>query len=625
MPTADAPPIRDILRQVWGFDDFRPLQDESIRCVLDRRDSVTVLPTGGGKSLCFQAPAIRMPGMAVVVSPLISLMKDQVDALVANGVEAAFINSTQSDGEKRLVAEKIRRGDLKFLYVAPERLLTPRTLDFLATCEVSFFAIDEAHCISNWGHDFRPEYRGLCTLKDRFPGVGVHAYTATASRPVRDDIAAQLALRNAEILVGDFDRPNLTYRMLRSAGKMNQIVEVIDRHRGEAGIVYCISRKEVERTAATLGDLGHKALPYHAGLSDEQRKSNQDDFIKERSDIIVATVAFGMGIDKSNVRYVIHAGMPKSIEHYQQESGRAGRDGLESECVLIYSGGDVVTWKRIMEMPGDFLVSREATDAAFRSLDAIYDLCSAATCRHKSIVQYFGQTFRKDNCGACDVCLGESDLVDDPLILAQKIISCVYRLEQRFGAAHTAKVLVGSTEARLIELGHDKLSTYALLTDHPMAAVRQWIDQLVGQGFIERTGEYQTLSITPSGFRVLKGHGTPTLTVAQTARPRRSGSPSGAAAVASWEGVDRGLFESLRALRSDLAGRASVPAYVVFSDATLRELARAKPSSLDEFADIKGVGQKKLTDYGEVFLKAIDAFCRTHEGPGDEASVSPAG
>lgn len=609
MSTFQTDSVQEILRDVWGYDSFRPLQKESIDCVLERRDSLTVLPTGGGKSICFQVPAIASSGMAVVVSPLISLMKDQVDSLVANGVEAAFINSTQSADEKHVVADKVRRGVLKLLYVAPERILSPRTLDFLSTSEVIFFAIDEAHCISNWGHDFRPEYRGLRTLKERFPSVSVHAYTATASQPVREDIAAQLGLQNAEILVGDFDRPNLTYRMWRAAGKMQQIASVIDRHKGESGIVYCISRKEVEKTATELKSLGHKTLPYHAGLSDEQRKSNQDAFIKEGCDIIVATVAFGMGIDKSDVRYVIHAGMPKSIEHYQQESGRAGRDGLDSECVLIFSGGDVVTWKRIMEMPsaqanglGD--LNRDAKESAFRSLDSMHELCSSATCRHKSIVEYFGQDFAKANCGACDVCLEEIDLVDEPLVLSQKLISCVYRLEERFGASHTAKVLIGSGEARVRDLGHDKLSTYALLSEHSVSAVRQWIDQLAAQGYLQRTGEYQTLSITPRGYQVLKGSDTPTLTAAPKTPSR---SRSGTSKAQSWEGVDRDLFEDLRALRSELAGAAGVPAYVVFSDATLRDFARMQPSTLDQLAEVKGVGAKKLADYGEVFLARINS------------------
>ncbi|TWU08252.1 DNA helicase RecQ [Stieleria varia] len=589
----------DVLKRVWGYDSFRPLQKESVQCVLDRRDSLTVLPTGGGKSICFQVPALCMDGLAVVVSPLISLMKDQVDALRSCGVAAAFINSTQGPNEKRAVADQIRSGELKLLYVAPERLLAPRTLDFLAEQNVSFVAIDEAHCISNWGHDFRPEYRGLRILKQRFPGIAVHAMTATASEPVRRDIATQLGLQQPEFLVGSFDRPNLSYRMLRSNNRMQQIVDVIERHRNESGIVYCISRKEVERTSLCLNQLGVTSLPYHAGMSDGDREANQEAFIQERCDVIVATVAFGMGIDKSNVRFVIHAGMPKSIEHYQQESGRAGRDGLESECVLIYSGGDVVTWKKIMS--GE----PQSYEAAAKSLDAMFDLCSAPSCRHKAIVEYFGQQYESDNCRACDVCLDEIDLVDDPIVLGQKILSCVVRLKERFGAAHTAKVLVGSGDKRVLELGHDSLSTYGLLTDAGQQAVRTWIEQLIGQGYLQRTGEYQTLSLTDSGWQLIKGQVKPQLTVADAPRSRSRSQPS----VDSWDGVDRDLFEALRQLRSTMAAKSNVPAYIVFGDATLRELARVRPSSPNAFGQIKGVGERKLADFGEAFVEAIAKHC----------------
>ncbi len=607
--TKDASPanamvaVHQVLQEVWGYDSFRPLQEASIRAVLDRRDSLTVLPTGGGKSLCFQAPSLCIDGMAVVVSPLISLMKDQVDALRACGVNAAFINSSLTQQEKRTVADQIRAGQIKMLYVAPERLLSNRMLEFLQQTPISFFAIDEAHCISNWGHDFRPEYRGLRILKEWFPAAAVHAYTATASQPVRDDILSQLELRNAEVLVGDFDRPNLTYRMLRANRRLQQVLDVIGRHRGESGIVYCISRKEVERTAAALNQMGTVALPYHAGMSDDERKNNQDAFIKDACDVIVATVAFGMGIDKSNVRFVVHAGMPKSIEHYQQESGRAGRDGLESECVLIYSGGDVVTWKKIMQ--GD---SQAASGGAIESLEAINQLCCSPVCRHKALVEHFGQPYTHENCGGCDVCLDEIALVEDPITLSQKILSCVLRVQERFGAAHTAKVLVGSSEQRILQLGHDKLSTYGLLSGDGLDAVRMWIDQLAQQGYLRRTGEYQVLSLSDSGRRLLHRDGDPRLSVPGQKKSSRRNSPS----VDSWEGVDRGLFEALRTIRSGIASEKNVPAYVVFGDATLRELARVRPATLEQLAKIKGVGERKLADFGELFLEPILAYCQNH-------------
>jgi ATP-dependent DNA helicase RecQ len=606
--------VTTILKEVWGYDGFRPLQAESIQCVLAGRDSLTVLPTGGGKSLCFQVPGIARPGLAVVVSPLISLMKDQVDALVANGVSAAFVNSTQSDDEKQHVASLIRSAELSFLYVAPERLLQQRTIDFLSRHQVSFFAIDEAHCISNWGHDFRPEYRGLRMLKQRFPDASIHAFTATASDPVRHDIVEQLGLQDAEVLVGDFDRPNLTYRMLRSANRTAQVVEVVRRHPGESGVVYCISRKEVERITEVLKANKVSARAYHAGMDDSARKANQEAFIREKCDVIVATVAFGMGIDKSNVRYVVHAGMPKSIEHYQQESGRAGRDGLESECVLIYSGGDLVTWKKIMSGEAD-------NTAAFASLDAMHTLAAGVVCRHRSLVEYFGQEYATESCGACDVCLGELELIDDPVVLSQKILSCVVRVNQRFGATHVAKVLSGSRESRLLEMRHDKLSTFGLLADEGQAAVRMWIDQLVGQGFLHRSGEYQTLSLSESGWELIRGEGEVRLTAAskhpKSRQPLPSGSKSPGSKSAgsrssgtSWDGVDRDLFDHLRVLRSRLATESRVPAYVIFGDETLRQMARVRPSTLETMATLRGVGARKLKDYGETFRLAIGSYCQ---------------
>ena len=613
MPTDNMSRAKKVLHDIWGYDAFRPLQEESIRCVLARQDSLTVLPTGGGKSLCFQTPALCTDGMAVVVSPLISLMKDQVDALRACGVAAAFVNSSQSNEEKQQVANQIRAGALKLLYVAPERLLTSRMLEFLQEIKPSFFAIDEAHCISNWGHDFRPEYRGLRVLKETFPNASVHAFTATASKPVRDDIVAQLGLESAEVLVGDFDRPNLIYRMLRADSRVQQVIEFIEKHRGESCIVYCISRKEVERVSEVLRQHGFTALPYHAGLDDATRKANQDAFIKEQCDVIVATVAFGMGIDKSNVRCVIHAGMPKSIEHYQQESGRAGRDGLQSECVMLYSGADVVTWKKLME--GE---NQASFDAAVKSLNAIGNLCSSPTCRHRAIVEYFGQSYSKTNCGACDVCLNEVDLVEDPITISQKILSCVIRLEQRFGAVHTAKVLCGVTEPRIVELKHDKLSTFGLLTAEGQPAVRVWIDQLVNQGFLQRTGEYQVLSLTESGQRLLRRDGEPRLTAPATAK---SGRAKSGQTEASWEGVDRGLFEALRKLRGELAVARSVPAYVIFGDEPLREFARCRPVTIEQFAKIRGVGEQKKNDFATLFTDAIREYCEANQvEPNQKAS-----
>lgn len=609
-PTIDD--VRALVSQQWGYDSFRPLQRESIENVLGGRDSVVVLPTGGGKSLCFQAPACAMEGLTVVVSPLISLMKDQVDALQTNGVAAAFFNSSLSPSERNTVIEAVRTDALKLLYLAPEGLLTSNMLTLLSGVPLSMFAIDEAHCISSWGHDFRPEYRGLKSLKHHFRGVPIHAYTATATERVRLDIAEQLALDEPEILVGSFDRPNLKYRIERKAGGIDQILNVVAQHAGESGIVYCISRKEVEKTAAALKALGYTALPYHAGLSDNDRKRNQEAFLEERVDIVVATVAFGMGIDKSNVRFVVHAGMPKSLEAYQQESGRAGRDGLEADCCLFFGGNDLGTWKRLMASSG------EANDAAYESLEAMDRFCKSVQCRHKSLVEHFGQAFESTNCGACDICLDQAETVDDALILGQKILSCVMRLEQNYGADYTSQVLTGSQDQRILEKGHDQLSTYGLLEEYPKGVIRDWIEQLIGQGCAIKQGEYNLLQVTDLGWAVLRGEHTPKLLkpVSKQSKKERKLDPG------SWDGVDRQLFEHLRELRRELATEQGVPAYIVFGDATLRDLARRRPSTIEQFLEVHGVGQKKCDDYGEQFLECITDYCGENDVACDVGSKS---
>jgi ATP-dependent DNA helicase RecQ len=595
--------LRGVLKTYWGFDDFLPLQQEAMQCVMEDRDSLVVLPTGGGKSLCFQAPALCREGLAIVISPLLALMKDQVDALRTCGIPAAAVNSTHSLDEKRQIAQQVEAGELRLLYMSPERLVASRTLDFLQNQQISFFAIDEAHCISAWGHDFRPEYRALRMLRERFPNAGIHAYTATATEAVRKDIAHQLGLDNAEVLVGDFRRPNLQYHVARRERGLGQICSIIDRYRGQSGIIYCITRAEVDRTCAVLQELGYTALPYHAGMSDEERIRNQDVFLTEQTDTIVATIAFGMGIDKSNVRYVIHAGMPKSLENYQQESGRAGRDGVEAECWLLYSGRDVMTWKRLIDR-----VPEEARGSATTALEKIERYATSVRCRHASLVEHFGQEWTHGPCDACDVCLGTLEVIDDALIVGQKILSCVLRVQERFGADYVSLVLVGSQEQRIVGAGHDKLSTWGLLQDFRRQDVRQWIEQLVAQGYLVKEGEYQTLQVTQEGRQLLAGEVTPTLL-----QPGKEREPARAAVdPKSWEGVDRELFDTLRQLRRDEASQRSVPAYVVFSDATLRDMARRRPSSLEQLLAVNGVGQKKAADFGEQFLSCITTYCREH-------------
>jgi ATP-dependent DNA helicase RecQ len=593
--------LRSILRKYWGYDEFRPLQQEAMRSVVQGRDSVVVLPTGGGKSLCFQAPALHLPGLAVVVSPLISLMKDQVDALTDSGVPAACVNSTLSPVERRQVADDVRSGRLKLLYLSPERLMTERTLEFLKDASVSFFAIDEAHCISDWGHDFRPEYRMLRALKQQFPGVAVHAYTATATENVRHDIVRELHLDKPNVLVGSFDRPNLVYRVQRRTDLVRQIKEVIDRHPDESGIIYCIRRADVEETASTLKKLGFKALPYHAGIDDAVRQRNQDAFINDRAKIIVATVAFGMGIDKSDVRYVIHAAAPKSLEAYQQESGRAGRDGLEAECCLFYSGADFQAWRRLQSD-----LSPQAYEIAMQVLAGIEKYCTGVACRHQAILNYFGQHSEDAGCGACDVCLAEIDLVEEPLVISQKILSCVVRLNQNFGADYTALVLSGSRDQRILENGHDKLTTYGLLSEEGKKSARDWIEQLVGQGYLDKVGEYNLLQLTPTGKDVLRGEATPRLLKPAPGDKRRESK----AATASWAGVDRGLFEALRSLRRQIADEKGLPPFIVFSDTTLRNLARYRPTTTENLLSVHGVGEKKASQYGDAFVAQIAEYCR---------------
>ena len=598
--------LRDALTRYWGYTSFRPLQHEAMEAVLSGRDSIVVLPTGGGKSLCFQAPAAAADsGLAVVVSPLISLMKDQVDTLVGNGVSAALFNSSLGADEKATVMRGLAEQRYRLLYVSPERLVGDGSDGFiarLAGCGVRFIAVDEAHCISQWGHDFRPEYRQLARLRERFPGVSMHAYTATATARVRRDIASQLALRDPIELVGSFDRPNLVYRVLPRASLKAQLLDVIKRHENEAGIIYCSSRKEVDALAAWLSDSGMPALPYHAGLSDQERAANQDAFLSERVDLIVATVAFGMGIDRSNVRFVVHAGAPRSLEHYQQESGRAGRDGLEAECVLISSAGDFVRWKMMLEQNG------ELTDAARTLLKQIERYATGVGCRHRHLASYFGDVYPAGDCAACDACLGELESVPDPVPIARKILSCVVRVGQRFGVMHVTSVLRGQASEQVVSRGHDRLSTFGLMQDEPVPAVRGYVEQLVGLGLLQLTDDqYPVLSMTPQGVALLKDAAAcPDLALARQRTPAK-GAPRSRARIEteSWDHVDRGLFDRLRALRLDLARARGVPPYVIFHDATLREMARLRPSSRAALLDVKGVGARKAAELGDAFLLAI--------------------
>lgn len=604
--------LQDILHQYWGINSLRPLQLPAINAVMAARDSLVVMPTGGGKSLCYQAPAVMQAGITVVVSPLISLMKDQVDGLRESGIKAVQLDSSQSASERASFTKEIYAGSIKLLFVSPERLAQNDFRNFLQDVDLRSFAIDEAHCISHWGHDFRPEYRQLSELKLFFPNKSVHAYTATATEQVRADIIEQLRLENPEVLVGDFDRPNLLYRVLSRQEMMTQVMDVINRHPGEGGIIYCIRRADVDSITQKLVKQGISAMGYHAGMSAEQRSRTQEAFSEERCDVVVATVAFGMGIDRSNVRYVLHTAMPKSIESYQQETGRAGRDGLEAECVLLHSGRDYLSWKSLMEKSSEeFEADPAVIDAGLTHLNEMDRFCRAAICRHKKLVNYFGQSYEQADCSACDICLGETVTVSDAELVAQKILSCVARVKGSFGVGHIVSILRGDKSEAISRYAHDQLSTYGLMREYSEFTLRDWIYQLIGQELL--TQEVKT-SYGGRNFPVLKLNSA-SLEVMKKERlvrlmqpvERKKGEKAKASKTdaASWEGVDRDLFEKLRTLRKNIASQRRVPPYVIFSDATLRELSRKRPRNLIEMRQIHGVGDAKLRDFGETFLELI--------------------
>jgi ATP-dependent DNA helicase RecQ len=601
------------VRRYWGYSELRPLQEQAIRAGLEQRDSLVIMPTGGGKSLCYQVPAELANRTDIVVSPLISLMKDQVDALRQCGYPAAALYNGMDPETVRATETRTAAGEYRLVFVAPERLLMPRFLQLMERIEIRAFAIDEAHCISHWGHDFRPEYRRLAELKQRFPQASVHAYTATATERVRADIAQQLRLRNPEVLVGTFDRPNLVYRVIPRVDAQTQVAEVLQRHRGETAIVYCISRKDTEAMAAFLQRNRLRAAFYHAGMEADERRRVQDAFASAAIDVVAATVAFGMGIDRSDVRCVIHAAMPKSIEHYQQETGRAGRDGLEAECVLLYSAADVLRWESLIEKSaGGAEAAPEIIAASRELLDHMRRLCSGAHCRHRMLSEYFGQTYSKLNCEACDVCLNEVEGMADATVTAQKILSCVVRTGERFGAEHVIDVLLGAATERVRRWRHEELSTYGLMKGTDRKTLTNMLYQLIDENLLQRTSdERPVLRLNAASREVLRGKQTvrllqPKIKVKKTRFD-----------IKSWENVDSGLFESLRNLRRELASERGVPAYVLFNDSTLRDMARVRPGSADALLNIRGVGERKLADLGHRFLKVISDYCQKHRLPLD--------
>ncbi|MFN8625322.1 MAG: DNA helicase RecQ [Candidatus Binatia bacterium] len=607
-PDPDLADILSVVRRFWGFDRLRPLQEQAIRAGLEQRDSVVVMPTGGGKSLCYQVPPALAERTDIVVSPLISLMKDQVDGLRACGYPAAALYSGMEAAAVRDIERAIGAGQYRLVFVAPERLLTPRFLQLVERLRVRAFAIDEAHCISHWGHDFRPEYRQLAALRERFPRASIHAYTATATERVRQDIADQLRLKAPTVLVGVFDRPNLIYRVVPRVDTTRQVLDVLRRHDGQAAIVYCISRKDAEAVAAALRQQGLRAAHYHAGMEADVRRRTQEAFAAEQLDVVAATVAFGMGIDRSDVRCVIHAAMPKSIEHYQQESGRAGRDGLEAECLLLYSAADAIRWESLMEKSAaEAGAAAEIVGAARQLLEHMRHYCTAVVCRHRSLSEYFGQVYESPHCGACDVCLDEVEGLEDGTVAAQKILSCVARAGERFGAEHIVDVLLGANTERVRRWRHQQLSTYGLMKGAQRKTLTNMVYQLMDAGLLQRTPDDRpVLRLTEASWAVLRGQRSVRLLQAKhTVRTTTVDAQS-------WEGVDRGLFDSLRVLRRTLADARGVPPYVLFSDVTLRELARTRPGSAAAFVRVRGIGQRKLADLGPAFLKHIADYCRTH-------------
>lgn len=635
--------LRDQIEANFGFTELRPLQREAMEASLARRDALVVLPTGGGKSLCFQAPALVREGLTVVLSPLISLMKDQVDGLIQNGVAAAMMTSAQGPGEMAEARRALASGDLQLLYVSPERFVLQGVLDELLDAGLTNLVVDEAHCISHWGHDFRPEYRQIGELRQRAPHIAIQAFTATATPPVRSDIVEQLGLRDPEVWVGDCDRPNLTYRFVPRSDLLTQVRGILERHGDDAGIVYCLRRKDVDKLARELASDGVPTVPYHAGLSPEQRKTNQELFLRENVRVVVATVAFGMGIDRPDVRFVVHASLPKGIEQYSQESGRAGRDGLPAECVMLHGGSDFYTWKHLAERS-----AQEAADAGIETaggdlegtlqrLSEVMRFATGAECRHRVLARHFGQDLSAANCGACDVCLGELTSIPDSSVIAQKILSCVVRCDQRFGAAHVADVLRGADTARIRQSGHDSLSTFGLLPGHTQREIRAWIDQLVGLEFLRvAPGPYPTLSMTQDGVAAMRGEVETTLFEVPKAKraakkrsakdalkaARRGQGDPGAGPDGTGAEPDEKLFDRLRSLRRRLARERSVPPYLIFNDRTLAQLATDKPVDAKAFRAIPGVGDRKAEDLGPIFLKAIHD--PDGDGSEDEESTQPA-
>ncbi|MEQ1821789.1 MAG: RecQ family ATP-dependent DNA helicase [Fimbriimonadaceae bacterium] len=593
--------VESALKKYWGFDALRPLQGDMVQVALEGRDALAVMPTGGGKSLCFQLPPLLDGGLTLVVSPLIALMKDQVDALQLLGVPAVTLNSSISPSDQAAAIEAIQQGKTNLVYMSPERLFLSSTLELLHSASLKRIAIDEAHCISQWGHDFRPEYRQLTRLRELFPQASIQAFTATATPKVRKDIGRQLGMRQAKLCVGVFDRPNLTYQIVPKQDAVGQILQVVKRFPEEASIVYCISRADTERIAAALSANGIEAKAYHAGLAPNERKEISEAFSQERLHVIVATVAFGMGIDRANVRCVIHESMPKSIESYQQETGRAGRDGLPSECLMLYSAGDIVRWQRVMSGSDRTQIEREL-------LEEVQRFASGTTCRHAFLSRYFGQDYAvpEDGCGACDLCLEGWNEVEGSTERAQAILRLALEMSSRhndfgFGAGHFVAILKGADTKDIRRHYHEDLKAYGAFESFDRAHISSWLNQLVDQGFLAREGQpYASIRITEKGKSALLAGESIAMREALVAIKR------GRQKVAF--AYDEGLFDRLRQWRREVAAERKVAAFLIFSDKTLMEIASVRPLDISSFKGISGIGDKKLAEFGQTVIDLVTEF-----------------
>ncbi|MCF7848888.1 MAG: DNA helicase RecQ [Kiritimatiellales bacterium] len=598
-----------VLKRVFGFSGFRPNQETIVSALLENRDVFAVMPTGGGKSLCYQLPAHMRDGLCVVISPLISLMKDQVDAAKANGLDAEFLNSSLTPKERFRVFQSLENHQLDLLYVSPERFALPEFMATLKQAKISFFAIDEAHCISEWGHDFRPDYLLLSNIAKQFPKAAVAAFTATATHKVSDDIIKKLGLRNPHLTRASFDRPNLFYQVVPKDNLDFQLLEFLHGHQGESGIIYRTTRKSTTATAEFLQEQGIRALPYHAGLTPVQRKKNQDRFNRDEVDVVVATIAFGMGIDKSNIRFVLHGDLPKNMEGYYQETGRAGRDGEPSHCRLFFSRGDIVRIRYFIEQTEDAHERKIGEQQLFKMVR----FAETNVCRRKTLLGYFGESYEKDNCQACDICMGDVECAD-ATVPAQKIMSAIHRSCQRFGAVHIVDIVVGAKTRKIRELGHDRLKTYGAGKDMDKKYWRRVIDDLLAQDcVIQNPDNYSALELTPKGRQILLGKKRFEVIRQKTARKSSFAGLAG--------DYSEKLFAQLRAERQRLAQGEDVPPFVIFSDRTLREMALYFPDTPEQMSGISGVGAAKLAKYGDSFMTIIEMYKHAHPEEAQKHSI----